>query len=154
MLNGEPRGVYEDRRVTVTSFLRQWLAVKKKELAPNTYAGYAACVERDLIPTFGHYRLPNLRPKHIARWIAASPHLRPLQLRAARRVHGGRLRAGLALAAVHRRDQWPRPQPPGTRPGPSRTSGEGPDAQASAYVRTTAQQLICSTSRQPRPGTA
>ncbi|MET8630220.1 site-specific integrase [Kitasatospora sp. NPDC004669] len=71
MLDGELRGVYEDRRVTVASFLRQWLEAKKEELAPNTYAGYAACVERDLIPAFGHYRLPDLRPKHIARWIAA-----------------------------------------------------------------------------------
>ncbi|MEV7020599.1 site-specific integrase [Kitasatospora sp. NPDC093558] len=57
--------------MTVASFLRQWLAVKKEELAPNTYAGYEACIERDLIPAFGHYRLPDLRPKHIARWIAA-----------------------------------------------------------------------------------
>ncbi|WP_167352907.1 site-specific integrase [Streptomyces rubellomurinus] len=71
VLDGELRGVYEDRRVTVASFLRQWLAVKKEELAPNTYAGYEACVERDLIPAFGHYRLPDLRPKHIERWIAA-----------------------------------------------------------------------------------
>ncbi|MCX4688564.1 site-specific integrase [Kitasatospora purpeofusca] len=71
VLNGELRGVYEDRRVTVASFLRQWLAAKKEELAPNTYAGYEACVERDLIPAFGHYRLPDLRPKHIERWITA-----------------------------------------------------------------------------------
>ncbi|MEV7939317.1 site-specific integrase [Kitasatospora sp. NPDC088264] len=71
VLNGELRGVYEDRRVTVASFLRQWLAAQKEELAPNTYAGYEACVERDLIPAFGHYRLPDLRPKHIERWIAA-----------------------------------------------------------------------------------
>ncbi|MFJ9775697.1 tyrosine-type recombinase/integrase [Kitasatospora sp. NPDC101157] len=70
VLNGELRGVYEDRRVTVASFLRQWLAVKKEELAPNTYVGYEACVERDLIPAFGHYRLPDLRPKHVERWIA------------------------------------------------------------------------------------
>ncbi|MFE6054885.1 tyrosine-type recombinase/integrase [Kitasatospora sp. NPDC056446] len=71
VLDGELRGVYEDRRVTVAGFLRQWLAVKKEELAPNTYAGYEACVERDLIPAFGHYRLPDLRPKHVERWIAA-----------------------------------------------------------------------------------
>ncbi|MDY0811092.1 Arm DNA-binding domain-containing protein [Kitasatospora purpeofusca] len=67
VLDGEPRGVYEDRRVTVAGFLWQWLEVKKEELAPNTYPGYEACVERDLIPAFGHYRLPDLRPKHIER---------------------------------------------------------------------------------------
>ncbi|MFJ9841628.1 tyrosine-type recombinase/integrase [Kitasatospora sp. NPDC101155] len=72
VLNGELRGVYEDRRMTVASFLRQWMAAKKEEeLAPNTYAGYEASVERDLIPAFGHYRLPDLRPKHVERWIAA-----------------------------------------------------------------------------------
>ncbi len=71
VLDGELRGVYEDRRTTVASFLRQWLATKKEELAPNTYAGYEARVERDLIPAFGHYRLPDLRPQHIERWIAA-----------------------------------------------------------------------------------
>ncbi|GAA1988479.1 site-specific integrase [Kitasatospora viridis] len=70
VLDGELRGVYEDHRVTVASFLRQWLAARKGELAPNTYAGYEACVERDLIPAFGHFRLPDLRPKHIERWIA------------------------------------------------------------------------------------
>ncbi|MEV7941153.1 MULTISPECIES: Arm DNA-binding domain-containing protein [unclassified Kitasatospora] len=65
MLDGELRGVYEDRRTTVASFLREWLAAKKEVLAPNTYAGYVDCVERDLIPAFGHYRLPDLRPKQI-----------------------------------------------------------------------------------------
>ncbi|MFE4599567.1 Arm DNA-binding domain-containing protein [Kitasatospora indigofera] len=67
VLDGELRGVYEGSRVTVAGFLRQWLGVKKEEHAPNTYAGYEACVERDLIPAFGRYRLPDLRPKHITR---------------------------------------------------------------------------------------
>ena len=71
VLDGELRGVYEDRRTTVASFLREWLAAKKDVLAPNTYAGYEDCVERDLIPTFGHYRLPDLRPKHVDAWVAA-----------------------------------------------------------------------------------
>ncbi|GAA2261553.1 hypothetical protein GCM10010430_52380 [Kitasatospora cystarginea] len=31
----------------------------------DTYAGYADCVERDPIPAFGRYRLPDLRPKQI-----------------------------------------------------------------------------------------
>ncbi|MER8105975.1 hypothetical protein ABT015_37625, partial [Kitasatospora sp. NPDC094016] len=71
VLNGELRGVYEDRRTTVASFLRQWLAAKKEELAPNTYAGYEDCVERDLVPAFGQCRLPDLRPKHVDAWVAA-----------------------------------------------------------------------------------
>ena len=71
VLNGELRGVYEDRHTTAASFLREWLAAKKEELAPNTYAGYEDCAERDLIPAFGHYRLPDLCPKHIDDWASA-----------------------------------------------------------------------------------
>ncbi|MGF1426435.1 site-specific integrase [Kitasatospora sp. LaBMicrA B282] len=71
MLAGEMRGVYEDRRITVAAFLQAWLAAKKEVLAPNTHAGYEACVERDLIPPFGHHRLPDLRPKHVDEWTAA-----------------------------------------------------------------------------------
>ncbi|MBV6702947.1 hypothetical protein [Kitasatospora aureofaciens] len=65
VLDGELRGVYENRRTTVASYLREWLTIKKPNLAPNTYAGYKACVERDLIPAFGHHRLLDLRAKHI-----------------------------------------------------------------------------------------
>lgn len=69
VLDGELRGVYENRRTTVASYLREWLATRKPHLAPNTYAGYAACVERDLIPAFGHLRLLDLRPEHIDDWV-------------------------------------------------------------------------------------
>ncbi|MFB7666700.1 tyrosine-type recombinase/integrase [Kitasatospora sp. NPDC056138] len=51
--------------------MREWLASMKSELAPNTYAGYADCVERDLVPAFGRHRLPDLGPKHIEDWIRA-----------------------------------------------------------------------------------
>ncbi|MFG2698001.1 hypothetical protein [Kitasatospora sp. NPDC048407] len=71
VLDGELRGVYENRRTTVASLLREWLILQKVRLAPNTYAGYQACVERDLIPAFGHHRLLDLRPKHIDEWITA-----------------------------------------------------------------------------------
>ncbi|MFI9274843.1 tyrosine recombinase XerC [Kitasatospora sp. NPDC052896] len=71
VLDGELRGVYENRRTTVASYLREWLAVQKTRLAPNTYAGYADCVERDLIPAFGRRRLLDLRPEHIDAWIIA-----------------------------------------------------------------------------------
>ncbi|MFD8478187.1 tyrosine-type recombinase/integrase [Kitasatospora sp. NPDC059673] len=71
VLDGELRGVYENRRTTIASFLREWLILQKVRLAPNTYAGYQACVERDLIPAFGHHRLLDLRPKHIDEWITA-----------------------------------------------------------------------------------
>lgn len=35
VLDGELRGVYEDRRTAVASFLREWLAAKKEVLAPT-----------------------------------------------------------------------------------------------------------------------
>ncbi|MFF0292846.1 tyrosine recombinase XerC [Kitasatospora sp. NPDC004615] len=71
VLDGELRGVYENRRTTVASFLREWLTLQKARLAPKTYAGYAACVERGLIPAFGRHRLLDLRPQHIDDWITA-----------------------------------------------------------------------------------
>ncbi|MEU4117822.1 tyrosine-type recombinase/integrase [Kitasatospora sp. NPDC028055] len=71
VLDGELRGVYESRRTTVASYLRDWLVTRKTHLSPNTYAGYVACVERDLIPAFGHLRLLDLRPHHVDEWIAA-----------------------------------------------------------------------------------
>ncbi|MFG2847126.1 hypothetical protein ACGF12_28710 [Kitasatospora sp. NPDC048296] len=37
------------------------MAAAKEWLAPNTFAGYADCLERDLIPVFGYYHLPDLR---------------------------------------------------------------------------------------------
>lgn len=70
-LDGELRGVYENRRTTVASYLRQWLTTRKPNLAPTTYAGYRACVEQDLIPAFGHRRLLDLRAEHIDEWITA-----------------------------------------------------------------------------------
>ncbi|WP_457029719.1 tyrosine-type recombinase/integrase [Kitasatospora sp. P5_F3] len=59
VLDGELGG-YENRRTTVASYLREWLATKEPHLTPNTYVGQAACVERDLIPAFGHLRLLDL----------------------------------------------------------------------------------------------
>ncbi|MFJ9776886.1 tyrosine recombinase XerC [Kitasatospora sp. NPDC101157] len=76
VLDGELRGVYENRRTTVASFLREWLAVQKERLAPNTYAGYRSCVERDLLPAFGCHRLLDLRPRHIDDWILAQKKAR------------------------------------------------------------------------------
>ena len=53
VLEGELSGAYEERRTTVADYLRRWLAARKEELTANTYAGYAASVERDLIPASG-----------------------------------------------------------------------------------------------------
>ncbi|WP_441247966.1 hypothetical protein [Kitasatospora sp. McL0602] len=71
VLDGELRGVYENRCTTVASYLREWLVTRQVHLSANTCAGYAACVERDLIPAFGRLRLLDLRPKHIYEWIVA-----------------------------------------------------------------------------------
>ncbi|WP_183107227.1 tyrosine recombinase XerC [Streptomyces sp. 1114.5] len=65
----ELRGVYENRRTTVASYLREWLVTRRAYLSANTYAGYVACVERDLVPAFGHIQLLDLRPHHVDEWI-------------------------------------------------------------------------------------
>ncbi|WP_418909947.1 Arm DNA-binding domain-containing protein, partial [Kitasatospora phosalacinea] len=51
-LDAEYRGVYEDRTLRVGVFLYEWLEAKRPALAPNTWAGYRACIERDLVPAF------------------------------------------------------------------------------------------------------
>ncbi len=71
VLDGELRGVYENRRTTVASYPREWLVTRRAHLSPNTYAGYVAWVECDLIPASGHIRLLDLRPYHVDEWIAA-----------------------------------------------------------------------------------
>ncbi|MFE7558190.1 tyrosine-type recombinase/integrase [Kitasatospora sp. NPDC057500] len=71
VLEGQLSGAYEERRTTVADFLREWLAARKEELTANTYAGYKAYVERDLIPAFGRCRLLDLRPEQIEDWMAA-----------------------------------------------------------------------------------
>ncbi|MFI6847708.1 hypothetical protein OG535_29880 [Kitasatospora sp. NBC_00085] len=69
--------VYEDRRTTVASYLREWSAAKKDGIAPTTYAGDGDCVEGNLIPAFGHCRLPrqkaDRRRATIDRALAALP---------------------------------------------------------------------------------
>ncbi|MFG2918617.1 tyrosine recombinase XerC [Kitasatospora sp. NPDC048298] len=55
----------------MAEYLREWLAARKEELTVNTYAGYRAYVERDLVPAFGRCRLLDLRPKQIEDWVAA-----------------------------------------------------------------------------------
>ncbi|WP_405006812.1 hypothetical protein OHV13_24435 [Kitasatospora purpeofusca] len=71
VLEGELSGAYEERRTTVADYLREWLAARKEDLTVNTYAGYKAYVERDLVPAFGRCRLLDLRPKQIEDWMAA-----------------------------------------------------------------------------------
>ncbi|MFD5087718.1 hypothetical protein ACFWOG_34475 [Kitasatospora sp. NPDC058406] len=104
VLDGELRGVYENRRTKVASYPREWLVTRRAHLSPSTYAGYVAWVKRDLIPAFGHIRLLDLRPHHVDEWIAA-------QLGAGRgRVHAARRR--LLLAAALPRSSTPSRQSP------------------------------------------
>ncbi|HJD80026.1 MULTISPECIES: tyrosine-type recombinase/integrase [Kitasatospora] len=71
VLDAEYRGVYEDRTLRVGLFLYESLEAKRSALAPNTWAGYRACIERDLVPAFGGMLLVYLRPKHIDAWVSA-----------------------------------------------------------------------------------
>ncbi|MFG2907363.1 hypothetical protein ACGF13_20135 [Kitasatospora sp. NPDC048286] len=71
MLDAEYRGVYEERNLRVGVFLYAWLESKRLALAPNTWAGYRACIERDLVPAFGGMLLVDLRPRHVDAWVGA-----------------------------------------------------------------------------------
>ncbi|WP_030396148.1 tyrosine-type recombinase/integrase [Kitasatospora purpeofusca] len=117
VLEGELSGAYEERRTTVADYLWEWLAARKEELTVNTYAGYKAYVERDLIPAFGRCRLLDLRPKQIEAWTAAQRkagrgrgHAVPGRLDAAQRAEprGALLAAEVQPGRALRAAQAPR----------------------------------------------
>lgn len=52
---------------TVASYLRDWLAIYKQNIAPNTYNGYRVNIENHIIPIIGHIKLQELQPLHVER---------------------------------------------------------------------------------------
>lgn len=52
---------------SVAQALRDWLVVRRHDLAPNTFAEYSRDVELRIIPVLGHVRLRDLQATHIAR---------------------------------------------------------------------------------------
>jgi integrase len=58
-------GQVQDRSILVSGYLDNWLAAKKLELKPRTYASYVEAVSLYFKPAFGHVRLVDLRDYHI-----------------------------------------------------------------------------------------
>ncbi|MGY2895525.1 tyrosine-type recombinase/integrase [Deinococcus sp. UYEF24] len=52
-------------RITLNDWLPKWLAGKKPELAPKTYANYDSISERHLKPLLGDRRLQELKPSDV-----------------------------------------------------------------------------------------
>ncbi|MGD6741726.1 hypothetical protein ACOKM3_07790 [Streptomyces sp. BH106] len=57
---GEATGVYEEPRLTVGTYLEEWLTGREEHLSPSTPAGYARAAHYDLLPGFGPLRLLDL----------------------------------------------------------------------------------------------
>jgi integrase len=65
-------GANPDARVTVATFLREWLdGPARARLRPSSFASYENYVHRHLIPGLGQHRLARLRPEHIDVFLAA-----------------------------------------------------------------------------------
>ncbi|MGK5497901.1 tyrosine-type recombinase/integrase [Streptomyces sp. URMC 125] len=67
-LEAERRGLELEEELTVAGYLLQWLASRREELRPTTFARYRDHVHRDLVPAFGDLRLLDLRARHITAW--------------------------------------------------------------------------------------
>lgn len=78
------RGELAVSDLTVGELLEDWLAFKKARVRENTYTGYRDVVEHYVLPGLGQIKVRDLKPTHIARWVA------DLQ------------RAGKSVYAVHR----------------------------------------------------
>jgi integrase len=58
-------GHVQDRSILVSGYMGNWLAAKKLELKPKTYASYLEAVSLYFNPAFGHMRLVELRDHHV-----------------------------------------------------------------------------------------
>ncbi|MHB1527595.1 MAG: tyrosine-type recombinase/integrase [Candidatus Dormibacteria bacterium] len=59
-----------DERMTVDSYLAEWLHVVEPRLRPSTFTRYRQLVERQLIPQLGAIRLAKLSPADVSRMMA------------------------------------------------------------------------------------
>lgn len=59
-------GVYEEPRLTVGTYVAEWLAGREEHLSPPTLAGCARAVHYDLLPGFGPLRL---LARHVQEWL-------------------------------------------------------------------------------------
>ncbi|MGH7705722.1 MAG: tyrosine-type recombinase/integrase [Candidatus Dormibacteria bacterium] len=58
-------------RLTVRTFMLDWLGAATRRLRPSTATRYRQLVERQIVPTWGHLRLSNLRPRDVDQGLAA-----------------------------------------------------------------------------------
>lgn len=64
------RGELNLSEITLGEFLADWLAMKRQEVRDNTYQRYHAVVHKLIVPGLGQVKVRELKPTHIARWIA------------------------------------------------------------------------------------
>lgn len=55
--------------LTVEALLRRFQKGGMTDLAAETVHGYAHCIDRSLIPVFGHMRIIDLQPRHVAQFL-------------------------------------------------------------------------------------
>ncbi len=58
----------EATSITLSTFLDQWWAAKKPEMAANSVRCYAENITRNIKPQIGNIKLASLRPMHLEQW--------------------------------------------------------------------------------------
>lgn len=58
----------EPNRLTVATFVEEWLAGETHRLKPTTVESYRGIIARHIVPDLGALRLTALTPRHLARW--------------------------------------------------------------------------------------
>lgn len=65
-------GVREDARLTVGQFMADWLAVViTARVAHSTYLNYRNAVNIHIVPALGRYKVRDLKPEHVDRFLKA-----------------------------------------------------------------------------------
>jgi integrase len=93
---------YEGTQTTLAEFASSWLAQRKADLRPGSWALYAATMRDHLIPALGRFRLGELRPTHIQAFYdgLVKNETGPYVIRSSRKVLGTILNQAVRLALI------------------------------------------------------
>jgi integrase len=97
-----------DPRMRMKELLSEWLADRKRSVAPRTHAGYRRHIELYIEPSLGHYRLADLRALHIddalQTWTSGARKDGRKGIRSSTSIHHIFRTLSAALAFAERRD--------------------------------------------------
>jgi integrase len=93
---------YEGTQITLAEFASGWLAQRKADLRPGSWALYGAMIRRYLVPFLGRFKLAELRSAHIQTFYdeMVKNERGPYVIRSSRKVLGTILNQAVRLALI------------------------------------------------------